>query len=182
MKKTSNYKELTIAGAILLLLLIAGVTYAWFILDVNVINGHYVLETEQYDIDYVKGNDVTDLPSVITPTPSNTSHIVVKAKKNSDSFTANLTLYLNTLEETDSEIIDEKIVKYAICVESCNSFSSTYTLTSSNKTAIIENQLLTTEYKEYNIYFWLDGATDINHLTEKGYSGYISAEAQLITE
>jgi len=158
---------------------IIGGVFAWVILGLNVTNGNYVIETENYVIDYVKGTDVSNLPSLFNGTPGEANYLMVRAKKRTDNFTANLTIYLNTLPETDNELIEEKIINYAVCVSSCDSFSQTYTLTSTDKTVVIENSMLTTEYTDYYVYFWLDASTEMDNLVNKNYYGFISAEAVL---
>ena len=153
---------------------------AWFTPELNVTNGSYVIETENYAIDYVKGNHVTDLPVLMMPTPVEDGHILIRAKKAEGNYNANFAIYLNTLAESDSELIDEKVIHYAVCVGTCNSFTNIYTLNTSSKITIIDNQLLTTTYTDYNIYFWIDGTRNMDSLVNKSYSGYISAEASFI--
>ena len=173
-----KYIVLTIA-VLFIGLAIAGGTYAWLILGYNATNGHYVISTDTYTIDYVRGTDVTDLPSLVTGTPDKAAHLLVRAKKATNNFSADLDIYLNTLPETDSAFLQNGMVYYAVCVGECDSFTNIHILNNTNKIRILENSTLTTDYTDYHVYFWLDGTSNMNNLVSKQYYGYISAEATL---
>lgn len=175
----------TIIGVIAFAALIAGATYAWLTFSLGVNNGNYNLGTMNFNVDYQQGTAITSLPTLTSGDPSTAGSLTVRAKKASNSAPGDLTIYLNTdLNSTSSALLASGAINYAVCVGTCSSFDSITTkgtLTSSTpaKLAILTGSPLTTDYTNYNVYFWLDGALVTNELVSgnASYTGWISAEA-----
>ena len=174
----------TIIGVVAFAALIAGATYAWLTFSLGVNNGNYNLGTMNFNVDYQNGTAITSLPTLTTGDPDSAGSLTVRAKKASNSAPGDLTIYLNTESSTSAALLASGAINYAVCVGTCTSFDSITTkgvINSStpSKFAILSGSPLTTDYTNYNVYFWLDGALVTNELVSSNasYSGFISAEA-----
>ena len=182
-----NKKEIIyiIIGVILLMILIAGATYAWILSALAVTNGNYNTRTINFNVDYVNGTAISSVPALATATPSTAAHLTVKANKATGSAPGNLTIYLNTdLDETKTTLglLSSGAINYAVCIGTCADFTtaaSTGTISSAtvSKEAILVNTPLMTTQTSYNIYFWIDSSKLDSTLVGAKYTGYISAEA-----
>ena len=169
----------TIVGVIAFAALIAGATYAWLSNTLAVTNGVYNLKTMNFLVNYTKGTDISNMTSVASPTTTNTKGLTVRAGLADNSAPGKITIYLNTTSASNA-IITGGHLKYSWCIGTCtgtNFADHTNTVSSTNKIAIVSNEVLTTSQKDFNVYFWLDGTKDESAIVGLSYSGYISAEA-----
>lgn len=178
----------TIIGVIMFAALIVSATYAWLSFTANVVNVTHQGTTLDYWLDFKKGNDLSDMPILISPTTSNTASLVLTAKRPKGSIADNITIYLTTT--STNSLSASGAVKYAICENECSSDFSNTTIRGVVKTgetdqtvSIFTGELSGTtnssnnpEHKYY-IYFWLDAETMNNSLLGQEFNGYIHAES-----
>ena len=109
-----NKKKLigTIIGVVLFAALVAGATYAWLTITFNATNGNYNIATRNFNINYVNGDAIGEVPMLSTPTPNTASSLVVSASRNADSLEAELYLKLTS---TDNAITRSGALNYAVC-------------------------------------------------------------------
>ena len=170
----------TIIGVAMFAALIAGATFAYLSFTATVTNTIGTANTIQFIVDYTQGTDVTNLPMLqnSAATPSNTPHLVVKAKKNAKSADGKVTIYLNSLASS-SDFVSASAVKAYACKGACTSFTSgnIKTATSNKITLYTDSEKLTSSDTSYYVYFWLDAEKITNQHLDKKYEGYISASA-----
>ena len=174
----------TIVGVVAFIALIAGATYAWLTFNATVTNGNYNVGSMNFSVTYAKGTDVSSVPTVSSPTTSNTAHLSVTASRSASSAPGNLTIYLNTDSSTTAALLSSGALHYKACVGACtdtdlSTGTNTGTVTATGKLAILSNTPLSTSSVTYNVYFWLDNASVTNELVSANasYTGFISAEA-----
>ena len=181
----------TIIGVAMFAALIAGATFAFLTFTATVTNSTITGTAMNFLVDYTKGTEITGLPQVITGTPANTAHLVVKAKKHTNSVDGYLTVKLSTT--SSNTLTTGGIVNWAICKGACsNNFTAakaTGTLTAGGSTSnpnVItlwtDNELITTAGTDYYVYFWLDASKIKNSHINQAYSGFIHASAVQKTE
>lgn len=123
-----NKKKLigTIIGVVLFAALIAGATFAWLTISLNVTNGDYIYNTTKFVINYQ--SETTDLggelPTLQSPTASAAKDMVVSAYRNEfyiDELTGkkfsipNGILYLKVTSDLDNFITRGGVINYAVC-------------------------------------------------------------------
>ena len=180
----------TIIGVAMFAALIAGATFAFLTFTATVTNATYNGTSMNFLVDYTKGTAITGLPQIVTATPSNTAHLVVNAKKHTNSVEGYLTVKLTTT--STGTITTGGLVNWVLCKGACTQSdfsdkkaSGTITATSTISLWTDTEKIQADPGTDYYVYFWID-ASKINnsHLTEANntYSGYIHASAIQETE
>ena len=177
----------TIIGVIMFAVLIVGATYAWLSFNANVTNTVANGTTLTYWVDYGKGNDISDMPILVSGTTSTAAEITLTAKRPQGSIADNINIYLSTNASTSDDIITTSgVIRYVICETACNenfdgntinslTSESTIQIFSGTLSGTLEGEANTTHI--YKIYFWLDAETLTNSHIDKKYSGYIHADS-----
>lgn len=171
----------TIIGVVAFAALIAGATYAYLSMSVNVTNGTgvYNAKSMHFLVDYTKGTDIGSIPLLAAPTPDDAKVLTVKAGLASGSTPGKMTIYLNTTSSSNA-LITGGYIKYSYCIGECSGSTfdtNTKALTSTSQIAVISNTTLSTSQQDYNIYFWLDDTKDLSSVGGMSYAGNISAVA-----
>lgn len=177
----------TIIGVVMFAALIAGATYAFLSFTATVTNATYNGKTMKFLVDYANGTDITNLPQVTTGTPSNTSYLVVNAKKNQESVDGYLTVKLTTT--STGTLTTGGLVHWVLCKGACTQTdfsdkkaSGTITATSTISLWTDDDKIQEDPGTDYYVYFWLDAAQVNNSHIDQTYSGYIHASATQQTE
>lgn len=172
----NNKKKLfgTILGVAAFVVLVAGVTYAWFTWasENTIING----TSGCFNIAYDKGTDVSG-----TLNPSATyeggANATVKINiSDACNITGAATISLNTNAETNLDLA-AGAVKYAVYQGDSEIATGTITATGDKELATVALTQAATATTEYTVYVWIDGALSDNSYVGKTYSGYIHASA-----
>ncbi len=173
----------TIIGVVAFIALVAGATYAWSTAALNVTGNAYNGGTMNFMVNYIKGTNITAMPPTLANSAgtSSTSSLTVKAGRTSSSAPGKMTIYLNTTS-TSNTLLTNGVLTYGYCITAtstttCSSFAGTGTVTTTGRTAIITDTTIETTDKNYNIYFWLDGAKNQGQYKTQTYAGYIEAVA-----
>ena len=165
----------TIIGVLLFVLLIAGVTYAYFTWTSENVNRK--VSSKCFEVNYDKG---TDISGVIIPSYDYTGGLIASVKMNIDSscdIRANGKLYLNTLEDTSSNLYSDGLLNYQVV--SGDVLLGSDSITSSGVIELDLGELSKSDSAstEYTIYVWVDN--DVVDTSDIGsvYYGNIRAEA-----
>lgn len=193
--KNNKSMSLSIITVLVIMVLVAGGTYAWLTSQLAVTNGNYNTKSMNFVVNYTNGNALSSLPTLASPTPSTAALITVSASLGTASTPGDLTIYLNSnvtgLTTQETALITSGAINYAVCirgVDTCTSdFSSVpaaqkgvvNSTANSGKLAILSGSQLQYTTRYYDIYLWLDGSKITNDMasTNATYSGFISAEA-----
>lgn len=177
----------TIIGVAMFAALIAGATFAFLSFTATVTNATYNGTSMNFLVDYTQGTAITGLPQVKTGTPSNSSHLVVNAKKHNNSVDGYLTVKLTTT--STGTLTTGGLVNWALCKGACSTdFSAakaTGVINSSTSGTInlwTDTELITTAGTDYYVYFWINSNLIKNEHINQSYNGYIHASATQITE
>lgn len=187
MEKNKNIVR-TIVGVLILILLVVGVTYAWFTWKSSNIN---VTGTSGcFDINYDKGQDIgsTDSPYGLKSTCTYSEGASASVTMNIDSactttgvasinlITNNFTLY----NSSDAFSRGENVLKYQVVkvnganeeeIEGCSGY-----ITNSSTKSLCEVDLSYTA-TTYKVYLYLDCNTVTTSYIGASYSGYIQTVA-----
>ena len=177
----------TIIGVAMFAALIAGATYAFLSFTATVTNATYNGTTMNFLVDYTRGTDITGLPQVKTGTPSNTSYLVVNAKKHTNSVDGYVTIKLTTT--STGTLTTGGLVNWALCKGACTTdFSAAKASgvinseTDGTISLWTDTELITTAGTDYYVYFWINSNLVSNSHINQTYSGYIHASATQKTE
>ena len=167
----------TILGVILFILLIAGVTYAYLTWTSDRFN--YKVSSKCFDVLYTKG---TDISGAIMPSTSYTGGLSTTIKMNINSscnIKARGKLYLNTNEETSSNLYRTGLLNYQVLKGSTVISGGSGSITESGEIEIDLGELTsaTSATTSYKLYVWIDYNLVENSDAFSAYSGSIRAEA-----
>lgn len=168
----------TIIGVTMFAVLIVGATYAWLSFTANVTNATANGTTLKYTVNYVKGNNISELPILVTPTTSSAAHVVLTAQKPTGSIADNIKIHLTTT--SSNTLTTSGAVKYVICQGSCNANFTGNTIesvTAKSTKEIYTGTLQDNNTVTYNVYFWIDAATVTNSHLGQEYKGYLHADS-----
>lgn len=187
MEKNKNIVR-TIVGVLILILLVVGVTYAYFAWKSN--NTNITGTSGCFDINYDKGQDIgsTDSPYGLKSTCTYSEGASASVTMNIDSsctttgvasinlITNNFTLY----DSTDAFSRGENVLKYQVVkvnganeeeIEGCSGY-----ITNSSTKSLCEVDLSYTA-TSYKVYLYLDCNTVTTSYIGASYSGYIQTVA-----
>lgn len=187
MEKNKNIVR-TIVGVLILILLVGGVTYAYFAWKSN--NTNITGTSGCFDINYDKGQDIgsTDSPYGLKSTCTYSEGASASVTMNIDSactttgvasinlITNNFTLY----DSTDAFSRGENVLKYQVVkvnganeeeIEGCSGY-----ITNSSTKSLCEVDLSYTA-TTYKVYLYLDCNTVTTSYIGASYSGYIQTVA-----
>lgn len=187
MEKNKNIVR-TIVGVLILILLVVGVTYAYFAWKSN--NTNITGTSGCFDINYDKGQDIgsTDSPYGLKSTCTYSEGASASVTMNIDSactttgvasinlITNNFTLY----DSTDAFSRGENVLKYQVVkvngtneeeIEGCSGY-----ITNSSTKSLCEVDLSYTA-TTYKVYLYLDCNTVTTSYIGASYSGYIQTVA-----
>ena len=167
----------TILGVILFILLIAGVTYAYLTWTSDPFN--YRVSSMCFDVLYTKG---TDISGAIMPSTSYTGGLSTTVKMNINSscnIKARGKLYLNTNEETSSNLYRTGLLNYQVLKGRTVISGGSGSITESGEIEIDLGELTsaTSATTSYKLYVWIDYNLVENSDAFSAYSGRIRAEA-----
>ncbi len=184
-----------IIGIIIFIIIIAGMTYAWFVWqsETTAIGG----STTFFDVDYVSGAAINNngLISSTDKTGGASTEVVIKKKSGSLNGIATLTLNITTLTQSANSlseygVIDFSAIKWEV-YKSTNS-ASPYTYsntpsytgtlqgkgTSSGTTlTLFDNEALSENNVAYKVYIWADAELSTNGYIGTNLVSYITASA-----
>ena len=170
----------TIVGVIAFAALIAGATFAYLTLTVNVTNGVYNAKSMHFLVDYTKGTDISAMPAVNpSPSTSNTTVLTVQAGLASGSTPGTMTIYLNTTAASNTYITGGYL-NYSWCEGTCSGTDFNDhkgAVSATGRTTIATGITLSSTVKDYNIYFWTDSTKNYASISGLSYAGYIEAVA-----
>lgn len=166
----------TILGIILFIALIGGLTYAYTIWSSQNINRK--VSSECFDVLYDKGND---LSGAIIPSLDYTGGLYATVRMNINTecnVNAKGILYLETSEDTSSNLFREGLLNYQV-VRNEKTLIASGNITESGVIAIDLGSLAQTEnaFTRYEVYVWLDNNLIQNADVNSVYYGSISSEA-----
>lgn len=183
----------TIIGIAMFAALIAGATYAFLSFTATVTNATTNGSSMQFLVNYTKGTEITSLPQLTSATPSNTSYLVVNAKKDADSVDGYMTIKLSTI--TNNDLTSGGLVNWVLCKGACTqtnfsdkkaagkiSLSGATTANPKVTTLWTDTDLITTAGTDYYVYFWIDSSLISNKHINQNYAGFIHASATQKTE
>lgn len=184
-----------IIGVIMFIVIIAGITYAWFVWqsDPTAIGG----TTTFFDVDYISGAAInnSDLASSINKSGGASTEVVLKKKSGSIGGVATLTLNITTLTQSAQSLAEYGSVDFsAIKWEVYRSTNSTSPYTYSNSPIssgslqgkgtttgtsinLFENETLSDNNVAYKVYIWADSELSTNGYIGTNLVSYITATA-----
>ena len=164
-----NKKRYLIIGIVALsVLLISGVTYAWYTWSTSSENEtKIVTNLGAATVYYESGSNITaDIMPVSSKEEGIIKEITVKTDKNT-TYKLSFNLYLDILDLPD--IFKHESFKYAIYKDSVlvkeGNFTETFetcTLNSTSHIVLINNESITTTTSTYTLYLWIDGENYTN--------------------
>ena len=182
MKKKEIIKIFT--GVLLLIVVVAGTTYAAFVWASDPNNGFISGTSDCFVLDYTKGTDILSGELELGSTYIDGLSATVKAKL-SDTCnieTATGTLYLNTDDVTSDYLITNKIIRYQVLEDGQEVDGASGTINSKGQTAIYNNIDITDVEKSFTVYIWIsiEDATDsnLNDIMSSTFSASIGMKAE----
>lgn len=172
----------TIIGVVAFAALIAGATYAYLSVAVNIASGTgvYNVQSMHFLVDYTGGSAISTMPKLLaSPTASTADVITVQAGLASGSTPGTMTIYLNTTSSSNTYITGEYL-NYSWCEGTCSGTAFNDhkgTVSTTGRTTIATGIVLSSTKKNYNIYLWTDDTKDISQIVGLSYAGYIEAVA-----
>lgn len=171
-----------IFAVILLITIVAGITYAYFRYATN--SGSISGASDEIDIDYTISN--ANLSGTLLPSTSRSDGIMesVTARLNNAGDNLALNLYITPTTITG---ITPAALKWEVDVINTSStvlnhYSGSFSGAVVNTPiAIVSNYPLTTNTLTYNIYVWLDGASLTSIESNNQFVGVVSAESSHVT-
>lgn len=175
----------TILSVILLILLVASFTYAWYIFKGSKNNVTGV--SNCFNVLYTKGNDIN---GTIMPSLDYTGGLSTSVKINMDSscdIEATGKIILNTDSTTSSNLLDKRNNKYPLHYQVIINNNDTSLKGDITSYEPIEIDIGTLNYVksaiyEYTIYIWISQEDIINSDVGSVYNGSISASVSQIID
>lgn len=176
--------SVTIVFVILLIVLVAGATYAvytWAVDDIGVAG-----RAECFKVNYVKGQDIgsENESRIFMPSDDYTGGLYASVVVDMDKECINNgvgTLYLDTDESTSEILLTSGVLKYQIIINSLT-LGQSGTITSAGITAIGENLNITDDFTQYTVVVWIDGnminSSNLNEILSSSYIGSISMKVE----
>lgn len=180
----------TIIGVLIFVILIAGITYAYFTWRSNdvVISG----SSKCFVIDYGVSQEIGAADSSKNISIGNShrdgayAEVTFDVDDNCPDTKAIGTLYLNTNTVGTDENILTGALKYVVIknTDTTSRVVSDGVITSTDTITILDNIELSAESKDYTyqVWVWIDSSLADNNYIGLQYSGYISAEAEQVEE
>lgn len=172
---------LVILGVMLLIILVSGITYAAFMWTSDPNKGYIDLNSQCFDVIYVKGEDITG-SNIKLGTSYKDGSVTTEIKVNiSDSckILGTGTLYLNTKDVTSAAFVSNNVLNYQVLDN--GSEVSSGVVNTKGKIPIYEGFEVNYDVKTLSIYLWVNtlNVTDANVdalYNDAVYSGSISLE------
>lgn len=172
---------LIIFGVLVLIVLVVGITYAAFTWASNQNKGYIELNSQCFDVVYVKGEDITGTNIKLgTSYEGNVSSEVQVSIDSDCTILGTGTLYLTTNEETTDNFLDD-ILHYQVLDDGEVVASGSGVINSRSKIPIYSDFEVNYDVKTLSIYLWVDTTkvTDDNFedlINNAIYSGSVSLE------
>ena len=185
MKNKTLYSVLLVLGIVLL---VSGGTYAFYTWSSD--NISYTGSSECFKVFYAKGEDIgsNENKRVLTPSYTYKGGLSSTVRFNfSDACNMNATgtLYIDTLDTTSSNLLEDGIINYQVLIDDVPSDTLKGIITSTSEPVEINLGTLNKANSadtEYTVYVWLDYNKIENEHATSSYFGKIRAEASQIGE
>jgi len=179
-------KELikVIMGVLLLIVVVAGTTYAAFVWSSDPNNGYISGTSDCFVIDYTKGTDILNGELELGSAYTDGLYSTVKAKLSDTCNIENAvgTLYLNTDDITSDYLITNKIIRYQVLEDGEVIDGASGRIEQKGRTAVYSNIDITDTEKSFTVYIWIsiEDAND-NNLSDI-MSSTFSCSIQMVAE
>ena len=166
-----------VIGVLLFVLVVAGITYAIFVWTSDKIKLN--VDSKCFNVYYEKGNDIT---GVMMPSLDYTGGLYTTVKMDVDSscdINANGKLYINTLNNTSSNLYREGLLNYKVLKGNEEIINGSGSITGSGAVEVDLGVLSKNESANttYMVYVWVDNELVQNSDIDSVYYGNISVEA-----
>lgn len=182
MKKYMGY---SIVAVVMLLLITAGGTYAFFAASANTLNNSIFSNTARLNVIYNSGEEIDEVLSVVASKEDGYNTTVgIRLATGSAKAKSNLYIYINEITENIA-IPGFKWEVYgyssgSLVYSNQGNFNG-YDDTNNNRVPIVTNYELSENNTEFTVYFWIDGSLTDNEVLGGAFSGYIGATSEQVT-
>ena len=169
--KLNRINKYMVLGLILVMVLIAGGTYAWYVVGTSD-NSQYNGTSKCFNVNYSHGSDISgviDMSSTYTGGKSTTITISVPTS----CADVNAKIYLHTNSSASSVFKQSSNNAGKITAVKTGSSAITKSLSSSEEIEITNVDISAGSSATYTVYFWVDGAIATNAWASASYSGYL---------
>ncbi len=173
----------SVAGVLLVVMMIAGSTYAFYSASAN--SSELEMDASALEVIYTGGTSLDgEMPIVATKEEGYITELNIKVGANSTE--ADATLFIHIDEITQNLAIDG-FKWYVVGTKSGN---QVYTnsgnffgknATNNNTINIVEHYHLTTANTVFTLYMWLDGNMIDNSILGGSFSGYVGASTEQVS-
>ena len=152
----------SVIGVVLIVITVFGITFAAFNWASDPSGGFINATSECFDLDYTKGEDITDGTLVFGSDYTSGLNATVKAKLSDRCSTMEkgiATLYVDVKDETSAYFMDNDLLRYQVLEDGVAVASGV--LTDYGKNAVYSNIEVTGTEKSFTVYVWFS-KNDVN--------------------
>ena len=180
-----KYVMISITSTLMLILLVAGSTYAFFSTSAETANNGVFSNTAKLNVIYNAGNIINESLSVASNKDGGYNTTVkIKLAPNSAKAKANLYIHIN---EITTNIANEGFTWEVYGYMNGNQIAynkgsfNGYNDTNNNIVPIINDYILSETETSFTVYFWIDGSKTGNSVIGGTFKGYIGAKSEELT-